>query len=260
MAVTIKSAREIELMREAGRLLEIVHKELADAIRPGISTYELDKLGEKVIRSFGCEPNFLNYNGYPASFCISVNDEVVHGIPYKEKILHEGDIVSIDAGLIYKGMHSDAARTYGVGKISPEAQKLIDVTRESFFRGIELAKAGHRLHEISGAIGDYAESFGYGVVRDLVGHGIGHALHEDPQIPNFRQKSRGIRLVPGMTLAIEPMIAMGDYHVAELEDGWTIVTEDGSVCSHYEHTIAINEHGLPELLTYPGFALTEEAE
>ena len=248
MAVTIKSAREIELMREAGRLLEIVHKELADAIRPGISTYELDKLGEKVIRSFGCEPNFLNYNGYPASFCISVNDEVVHGIPYKEKILHEVDIVSIDAGLIYKGMHSDAARTYGVGKISPEAQKLIDVTRESFFRGIELAKAGHRLHEISGAIGDYAESFGYGVVRDLVGHGIGHALHEDPQIPNFRQKSRGIRLVPGMTLAIEPMINAGRADVEWLDDDWTVVTEDGSLSAHYENTVLITE-GEPEILT-----------
>ena len=187
MSVTIKSAHEIELMREAGRLLNIVHKELEAAIRPGISTGELDKLGERVIRGFGCVPNFLNYNGFPASFCISVNDEVVHGIPSKEKILHEGDIVSIDAGLIYKGMHSDAARTYGVGQISPEAQKLIDVTRESFFKGIELAKDGNHLHQISAAIGDYAESFGYGVVRDLVGHGIGHALHEYPQIPNFRQ-------------------------------------------------------------------------
>ena len=183
MSVTIKSAHEIELMREAGRLLNIVHKELEAAIRPG----------------FGCVPNFLNYNGFPASFCISINDEVVHGIPSKEKILHEGDIVSIDAGLIYKGMHSDAARTYGVGQISPEAQKLIDVTKESFFKGIELAKDGNHLHQISAAIGDYAESFGYGVVRDLVGHGIGHALHEDPQIPNFPQKTKGIRLQSGWT-------------------------------------------------------------
>lgn len=248
MSVTIKSAREIELMREAGRLLEIVHNELRDAIRPGISTQELNKLGERVIHKLGCVPNFLNYNGFPASFCISVNDEVVHGIPSHSKILREGDIVSIDAGLIYKGMHSDAARTYGVGQIKPEAQKLIDVTRESFFKGIELAKEGHRLHEISAAIGDYAESFGYGVVRDLVGHGIGKALHEDPQIPNFRQKSRGIRLIPGMTLAIEPMINAGRADVEWLDDDWTVVTEDGSLSAHYENTILITD-GEPEILT-----------
>lgn len=248
MSVTIKSAREIELMREAGRLLEIVHNELKDAIRPGISTLELNNIGEKVIRGFGCVPNFLNYNGFPASFCISVNDEVVHGIPKKNRILHEGDIVSIDAGLIYQGMHSDAARTYGVGQISPEAQKLIDVTRESFFRGIEFAKAGHRLHEISAAVGDYAESFGYGVVRDLVGHGIGKALHEDPQVPNFRQRSRGIRLIPGVTLAIEPMINAGRADVEWLDDDWTVVTEDGSLSAHYENTILITD-GEPEILT-----------
>ena len=248
MSVTIKSSHEIELMREAGRLLEIVHKELAAAIRPGISTHELDKLGERVIRSFGCVPNFLNYNGFPASFCISVNDEVVHGIPKKSRILHEGDIVSIDAGLIYKGMHSDAARTYGVGQITPEAQKLIDVTRECFFKGIEYAKAGNHLHEISAAIGDYAESFGYGVVRDLVGHGIGKALHEDPQIPNFRQRGRGIRLVKGMTLAVEPMINAGRADVEWLDDDWTVVTEDGSLSAHYENTILITD-GEPEILT-----------
>lgn len=248
MSVTIKSAREIELMREAGRLLEIVHNELREAIRPGISTQELNKLGEKTIHKLGCIPNFLNYNGFPASFCISVNDEVVHGIPSHSKVLKEGDIVSIDAGLIYQGMHSDAARTYGVGQITPEAQKLIDVTRESFFKGIELAKPGHRLHEISAAIGDYAESFGYGVVRDLVGHGIGKALHEDPQIPNFRQKSRGIRLISGMTLAIEPMINAGRADVEWLDDDWTVVTEDGSLSAHYENTVLITD-GEPEILT-----------
>ncbi len=248
MAVTIKTRHEIELMREAGRLLETVHKELAYAIRPGISTYELDKLGEKVIRGLGCVPNQLNYNGFPASFCISINDEVAHGIPHKGRILQEGDIVSIDTGLIYQGMHSDAARTYGVGKITPEAQKLIDVTRECFFKGIEFARAGHRLHEISNAIGDYAESFGYGVVRDLVGHGIGHELHEDPQIPNFRQRSRGIRLVSGMTLAIEPMINAGRADVEWLDDDWTVVTEDGSISAHYENTVLITD-GEPEILT-----------
>ncbi len=248
MAVTIKTEHEIELMREAGRLLNIVHKELAGAIRPGISTLELDQIGSKVIHDLGCTPNFLNYNGFPASFCISVNEEVVHGIPKKDKILHDGDIVSVDAGLIYRGMHSDAARTYGVGTITAEAQKLIDVTKESFFRGIAFAKEGHRLHEISAAVGDYAESFGYGVVRDLCGHGIGHQLHEDPQIPNFRQKSRGIRLMKGMTLAIEPMITEGRPDVEWLDDDWTVVTEDGSLAAHYENTILITD-GEPEILT-----------
>ena len=248
MSVTVKSASEIELMREAGRLLEIVHDELAKIIRPGISTWEIDHEGEKLIRSFGCVPNFLNYNGYPASICVSVNDEVVHGIPIKIRILKEGDIVSLDAGLIYKGFHSDAARTYGVGKISPEAQKLIDVTRESFFKGLEFAKAGNHLHEISAAIGNYAESFGYGVVRDMVGHGIGRSLHEDPQIPNFPQKRRGIRLVPGMTLAVEPMIDAGTWEVEWLDDDWTVVTADGSLSAHYENTILITD-GEPEILT-----------
>ena len=243
MSVTIKSAKEIELMREAGRLLEIVHKELEEAIRPGISTWELDHLGEKTIRSLGCIPNFLNYNGYPASFCISVNDEVVHSIPNKHKILHEGDIVSIDAGLIYKGMHSDAARTHAVGQITPEAQKLIDVTRQSFFEGIKKAVAGNHLFDISNAIA------GYGIVEELVGHGIGHALHEDPQIPNFRQKRKGIRLMPGMTLAIEPMINIGRPDVEWLDDDWTVVTEDGSLSAHYENTILINEEGEPDILT-----------
>ena len=235
-------------MREAGRLLEIVHDELAEIIRPGISTWEINHEGEKLIRKLGGIPNFLNYNGYPASICVSVNEEVVHGIPKKSRILKEGDIVSLDAGLIYKGYHSDAARTYGVGKISPEAQKLIDVTRESFFKGIEFAKAGHHLHEISAAIGNYAESFGYGVVRDMVGHGIGTALHEDPQIPNFAQKRRGIRLVPGMTLAIEPMIDAGTWEVEWLDDDWTVVTADGSLAAHYENTVLITD-GEPEILT-----------
>lgn len=248
MSVSIKSAREIELMREAGRLLEITHNELEKAIRPGISTLEIDRLGEQIIRSFGCVPNFLNYNGYPASICVSVNDEVVHGIPNKHRILREGDIVSLDAGLIYKGMHSDAARTHAVGKVSPEAQKLMDVTKQCFFEGIRYAKAGNHLHEISAAIGAYAESFGYGVVRDLVGHGIGHQLHEDPQIPNFKQRTRGVRLVPGMTLAIEPMINMGTWEVAWLDDDWTVVTVDGSLSAHYENTILITD-GEPEILT-----------
>lgn len=248
MSVSIKTAREIELMRHAGHLLEQVHDELEKMIRPGISTLDIDRAGEKMIRQLGCIPNFLNYNGYPASICVSVNDEVVHGIPNKHRILQEGDIVSLDAGLIYQGYHSDAARTHMVGQVSSEAQKLIEVTRQSFFEGIKYAKAGHHLHEISAAIGNYAESFGYGVVTALVGHGIGTALHEDPQIPNFPQKRRGIRLVPGMTLAIEPMITMGRPDVVWLDDDWTVVTEDGSLAAHYENTVLITE-GEPELLT-----------
>ena len=248
MSVSIKTAREIELMREAGRLLEIVHDELAKMIKPGISTWEIDRKGEELIRSFGCIPNFLHYNGYPASICVSVNDEVVHGIPSKNRILQEGDIVSLDAGLIYKGYHSDAARTHAVGEISAEAKKLIEVTRQSFFEGMKYAKAGNHLNDISKAIGAYAQSFGYGVVRDLVGHGIGTSLHEDPQIPNFAQRRRGIRLVPGMTLAIEPMINIGRPDVCWLDDDWTVVSEDGSLSAHYENTILITE-GEPEILT-----------
>lgn len=250
MAVTIKSAREIDLMRESGRLLGIVHDELGKAIRPGISTKDIDKLGEELIRSFGCTPNFLNYHGYPASICVSVNEEVVHGIPRTDHILQEGDIVSLDAGLIYKGYHSDAARTYAVGEISPEAEKLITVTKQSFFEGIKMAKAGNHLYDISNTIASYVTSYGYGIVRDLVGHGIGTKLHEDPQIPNFAQNRKGIRLQPGMTLAVEPMINMGTADVVWLDDKWTVVTADGAYSAHYENTILITE-GEPEILTLP---------
>ena len=249
MSVTIKSKQEIELMREAGRILAIVHDELAEIIRPGITTYEIDKKGYDVIKSFGCTPSFLNYNGYPASICVSINDEVVHGIPSKKRIIREGDIVSLDAGVIYKGFHSDAARTLAVGEITEEAKRLIEVTKQSFFEGIKYAKAGNHLHDISAAIEDYVTAHGYTVVQDLVGHGIGKALHEEPQIPNFRQKRRGIKLVPGMTLAIEPMVNQGRCDVAWLEDDWTVVTADGSLSAHYENTILITE-GEPELLSY----------
>lgn len=248
MSVTIKSAKEIELMREAGRLLEIVHNELEKFVRPGISTLDIDRHGEQIIRSFGCTPNFLHYNGYPASICVSVNDEVVHGIPNRHRILKEGDIVSLDAGLIYKGFHSDAARTHAVGTVSKEAQQLMDVTKQCFFEGIRYAKAGCHLHDISNAIDAYAHKFGYGVVEELVGHGIGRALHEDPQIPNFHQKRRGIKLQAGMTLAIEPMINMGRCDVEWLDDDWTVVTEDGSLSAHYENTVLITD-GEPEILT-----------
>lgn len=248
MAVSIKSAREIALMRESCRLLEIVHDELGRMIRPGISTLDIDRAGDKMIREMGCVPNFKDYNGFPASICVSVNDEVVHGIPHKDRILLDGDIVSLDAGLIYKGYHSDAARTYGVGEIGSEAQLLIERTRQSFFEGIKKARAGNHLHDISNAIDAYISQFGYGIVRDLVGHGIGTSLHEDPQIPNFRQRRKGIRLMPGMTLAVEPMINLGRGDVEWLEDNWTVVTEDGSISAHYENTILITD-GEPEILT-----------
>lgn len=248
MAVTVKSKSEIALMRESCRLLSIVHEEMAKVIRPGVSTYEINRIGEEKIKKFGCIPNFKNYNGFPAAICVSVNDEVVHGIPNKQRILKEGDIVSLDAGLIYKGYHSDAARTYGVGTVSPEAAKLMEVTKQCFYEGIRFAKAGCHLYEISAAIGDYAESFGYGVVEDLCGHGIGTLLHEEPEIPNFRQKKRGMRLVPGMTLAIEPMINAGTYEVNWSEDGWTVTTKDGSLSAHYENTVLITEDE-PEILT-----------
>ena len=248
MSVTIKSAREIELMRQAGKILASVHEELGKALRPGMSTMDIDRLGEKLIRSHGCIPSFKNYNGYPASICVSVNDEVVHGIPSKHRIIREGDTVSLDAGVIYHGYHSDAARTHAIGKITPEAEKLIQVTRESFFEGIKFAKAGNHLNDISSAIQAYAESFGYGVVRDLVGHGIGDHLHEEPEIPNFAQKRRGIRLMPGMTLAIEPMINAGRPDVVWMDDDWTVVTDDGSLSAHYENTILITE-GEPEILS-----------
>ena len=248
MAVTIKSAREIALMRESCARLETVFDELEKMIRPGITTLDIDRAGEKLIRDLGGIPNFLNYEGYPASICTSVNEEVVHGIPSRHRVLREGDIISLDAGMIVEGYHSDAARTYPVGKISDEAQKLIDVTRESFFVGIEKARAGNHLHDISNAIDDYVTARGYGIVRDLVGHGIGRSLHEDPQIPNFRQKRRGIRLVPGMTLAVEPMITAGTWEVEWLDDDWTVVTADGSNAAHYENTILITD-GAPEILT-----------
>lgn len=248
MSVTIKSEGQIELMREAGRLLAIMHEELHKAIKPGMTTMEIDRLGETIIRDFKCIPNFKNYNGYPASICVSVNNEVVHGIPSKKHFLKEGDIVSLDAGLIYKGMHSDAARTWAVGEISPQARRLIDVTQQSFFEGIKLAKEGNHLYEISGAIQDYVEANGYSVVRDLVGHGIGTKLHEDPQIPNFRQRGRGLRLQAGMTLAIESMVNAGRWEVEWMDDDWTVVTKDGSLSAHYENTVLITKDGC-EILT-----------
>ncbi|MGN0307424.1 MAG: type I methionyl aminopeptidase [Lachnospiraceae bacterium] len=248
MAVSIKSEREIELMRQAGKILAKVHEELGKIIAPGISTFEINQYGERLIREFDCIPNFLNYHGYPASVCVSVNEEVVHGIPKKDRILREGDIVSLDAGLIYKGYHSDAARTHLVGEVSPEIRKLVEETKNSFYAGIKAARAGNYLFDISNAIDAYIAQFGYGIVRDLTGHGIGTSLHEDPPIPNFAQKRKGIKLQPGMTLAIEPMINLGRADVEWLDDDWTVVAEDGLASAHYENTILITE-GEPEILT-----------
>ena len=248
MPITVKSSREIELMTEAGRILEIVHKELEKALHPGMTTKAIDRLGEEIIRSYGCIPSFLDYNGYPASICVSVNDEVVHGIPSEHRIIREGDIVSLDAGVIYKGYHSDAARTHCVGEVSKEAQDLVRVTRECFFEGIKYAKEGNHLFDISGAIGRYAKERGYGVVRDLCGHGIGTALHEAPEIPNYEMKRKGVLLKAGMTLAIEPMINIGGWEVDWMDDDWTVVTRDHSLSAHSENTVLITENE-PKLLS-----------
>ena len=248
MPITVKSPREIELMTEAGRILEIVHNELGKALYPGMTTKEIDELGEEIIRSYDCIPSFLDYNGYPASICVSVNYEVVHGIPSPHRFIREGDIVSLDAGVIYKGYHSDAARTHGIGRISKEAEELIRVTRECFFEGIKYAREGNHLFDISAAIGRYAESRGFGVVRDLCGHGIGTALHEAPEIPNYEMNRKGVLLKAGMTLAIEPMINIGGWEVDWLDDDWTVVTRDHSLSAHYENTVLITENG-PKLLS-----------
>ena len=248
MAVTIKSQREIELMRESCKILADVFSQMEKAVHPGVSTLDINNLGEKLIRAHGCIPNFLNYNGYPASICVSLNEEVVHGIPSADRIIKEGDIVSLDAGVIYKGYHSDAARTHAVGEVSKKAEDLIRVTRESFFEGIKYAKEGNHLFDISGAIGRYAEERGYGVVRDLCGHGIGTALHEAPEIPNHEMNRKGVLLKAGMTLAIEPMINVGSWEVDWMDDDWTVVTRDRSLSAHYENTILITD-GEPRILS-----------
>ena len=247
MAIHIKSDHEINLMREAAEILIEAHELVAQHIRVGVTTRELDHVAEKFIKSKNAYPSFLNYNGYPASACISINEEVVHGIPAKRK-LQEGDIVSVDLGVYYKGYHSDAARTYAVGKISDDKLKLMKVTEESFFEGLKYAKPGYHLNDISSAIGAYAEKHGYGVVRDLVGHGIGKQLHEEPQVPNYNTPRRGPKLQKGMVLAIEPMINMGTWEVRVLDDDWTFVTRDGSPSAHYENTVVITDD-IPEILT-----------
>ena len=246
--ITIKSAKQVEKMRKSCALTKELLEILEEHIKPGVNTKQLDKIAYDFYTSRGARPNFLNYGGYPASICASVNDEVVHGIPNKRCILHEGDIISIDLGCELDGRNSDAARTFAVGKISPEAQKLIDVARESFFEGIKYARHGAKLGDVSSAIQNYVEKHGFGVVRDLVGHGIGRDMHEDPSVPNFGKAGHGVKLAAGMALAIEPMITAGDYHVSVLDDDWTVVTDDGSLAAHYENTVIVTREGC-EILT-----------
>ena len=246
--IVIKSNEEIDIMRVSCRMTGELLNDLNDFIKPGLSTLDVDTFCAEYIERHGMVPTFKGYGGFPGNVCVSVNEEVVHGIADKDRILHEGDIVSVDVGAIYKGFTSDAARTYPVGKISEEAEKLIRVTRESFFSGMEFAKVGCRLSDISHAIQEKAESNGFGVVRDFVGHGVGRELHEDPQIPNYGKAGRGPRLVEGMVLAIEPMITMGSHEIGVLEDGWTVVTRDGQPAAHFEHTIVVRK-GKAEILS-----------
>ena len=246
--IIIKSDQEIDLMRESGKVTGFILKELENFIRPGISTADIDKFVEDTIRKNGMIPSFKGYGGFPASACVSINDEVVHGIPDKKRILMDGDIVSVDVGSTYKGYVSDAARTYPVGTISDVARRLIDATIDSFFAGLEYCKVGYRLSDISHAIQVKAESEGFSVIRDFVGHGVGQNMHEDPQIPNYGKAGRGPRLAKGMVFAIEPMICEGGYDVETLLNNWTVVTVDGKLSAHYENTVVITD-GEPELLT-----------
>lgn len=246
--IIIKSDREIDLMRESGKVTGFILKELENFIKPGISTADINGFVEDTIRKNGMIPTFKGYCGFPASACVSINEEVVHGIPDKKRILKEGDIVSVDVGSTYKGYVSDAARTYPVGKVSDIAQKLMDATRDSFFAGLEFCKVGYRLSDISHAIQVKAESEGFSVIRDFVGHGVGQEMHEEPQIPNYGKAGRGPRLAKGMVFAIEPMICEGGYDVRTLSNDWTVVTLDGKLSAHYENTVVITD-GEPELLT-----------
>lgn len=248
MSIVIKSKREVELMREAGRIVAKAHEAVCNNIKPGVSTAFLDQIAEKVILECGAKPSFKGYNGFPASICASVNSCVVHGIPKQGTILKEGDIISVDIGACYKGYHGDSAWTYPVGKISNETAKLLEVTEKSLFAGLEMAKPGNRLSDISNAIENYVKPYGYGVVEEFTGHGVGSKLHEDPAIPNFGPAGHGPILKAGMTLAIEPMINMGTKRVKVLSDNWTTITRDNKNSAHFEHTIVITDDGY-EILT-----------
>lgn len=246
--IILKNNQEIQYMREAGRVVGQCLLQLEEVIKPGITTADIDKLAEEFITKQGARPSFKGYGGFPGSICASVNETVVHGIPSNKKVLKEGDIISVDCGACLEGFHGDAARTFPVGNVSKEAMELIKVTEESFFKGIEKALIGNKLTDISHEIQIFAESYGYSIVRDYVGHGIGKKLHEDPEVPNFGKPGRGPKLVSGMVLAIEPMINMGQCYVRTQSDGWTVITADKSLSAHYENTVAILPQG-PEILT-----------
>ncbi len=242
--ITIKSAHEIELMRKANQIVRDTLALLEENVKEGVTTARLDRLAREYITRCGAVPSFLGYNGFPASICTSINEQVVHGIPSEKVFVKEGDIVSVDCGSIYKGYNGDAARTFAVGKVSEEKSNLIEATKQSFFEGVKILKEGVRLGDLGHAIQTYAESLGYGVVRALVGHGIGKNMHEDPEVPNYGKAGHGMRLRKNMTIAIEPMINMGTYDVYMLEDGWTVVTADGLPSAHYENTVLIKEDGV----------------
>ena len=253
--VTIKSKKEIELMREACRVTALTHKAIEEAIKPGMTTADLDRIAEETMKKYGAisaekgyDPGIKGVPKYPAATCISVNDEVIHGIPSNKRYIKDGDIVSVDLVALKDGFNGDAARTYMVGNVSKEAKRLIEVTRQAFFEGIKFAKKGNRIGDVSHAIGEYVKSQGFSVVREFEGHGIGRNMHEEPEIPNYGKAGRGIRLEPGMTLAIEPMVIQGKPDILQLDDGWTIITEDGSLAAHYENTILITKNE-PEVLT-----------
>lgn len=246
--IQLKNPEQIKLMREAGRITGEALLLAGEKLRVGMTTYELDKIIRTYIEKSGAKPSFLGYGGFPGSACISINEQVIHGIPSMEKRIEDGDIVKVDVGAYFKGFHGDSANTFAVGNVSAQAKKLIDVTKESFYKGIEFAKPGMRIGDIGAAIQKHAEDNGYSVVRKYIGHGVGRELHESPDVPNFGTAGRGVRLYPGMVIAIEPMINEGTYEVRELSDKWTVVTADGRLSAHYEHTVAITEDG-PLLLT-----------
>ena len=248
--IIVKSEHEIELMRQAGKITAGARTVAREAIKAGLTTKQIDKEVHDFITKNNAYPTFLNYGGFPGSACISVNEEIIHGIPGK-RVIHDGDIVSVDVGATFKGFVGDCAGTYPCGEISEDAARLIEVTRQCFFEALKVAKEGNRISDIGRAVQTYAESFGYGVIRDYVGHGVGHNLHEAPEVPNFRQRSRGIRLRKGMTIAVEPMINMGTWMVDFLDDGWTTLTADRKPSAHYENTILITD-GAPEILSLPG--------
>lgn len=246
--INIKSPHELELMRKAGRLTALARKAAADAVKPGATTDDIDRVVRRTIEEAGATPSFLGYGGFPASACVSVNDEVIHGIPSKTRVIREGDIVKVDVGAFLNGFHGDCAATIPCGEVSGEARRLIEVTRQSFYEGIKFAREGNRIYDISHAIQTYVEAHGFSVVRAYVGHGVGAELHESPEVPNFGRPGHGVRLQRGMTLAIEPMVNAGVYEIKVLSDGWTVKTRDGRLSAHYENSIAITD-GEPEILT-----------